>query len=61
MAKHHGGTDHIQGRLSRGTQARPNAVHGGSGRPHGITHGPPQPRIQGGTFGMGTLKKGQRK
>jgi hypothetical protein len=55
--KLHGGTHHVQGTLNRGTTPRPNPLHAGSGRRQGVTHGAPQPRVQGGTFGMGTLKK----
>jgi hypothetical protein len=47
----------------KGTQPRPNPVHAGSGRQHGILHAPPSPGSavnRGGTFGMGTLKKGKR-
>jgi hypothetical protein len=44
----------------KGTQPRPNPVHAGSGRPHGILHAPPTAGSavnRGGTFSMGSLKK----
>jgi hypothetical protein len=61
--KKHGGTDHIQGQLNRGTKPKPNPFHAGSGWPHGVVHdAPTRPAVNaGGTFGMGTLKKGKRK
>jgi hypothetical protein len=43
MAKRHGGTNHVQGSLNRGTQPRPNPTHAGSGKSHGVTHAPPPP------------------
>jgi hypothetical protein len=46
MAKHHGGTHHVQGVLNRGTAPRPSPQHAGSGRPKGVTHAP-QPQIYG--------------
>jgi hypothetical protein len=41
----------------KGTAPQPAKIHAGMTRPLGVTRGPPQPRIQGGTFGMGTLKR----
>jgi hypothetical protein len=64
MVKKHGGTDHIQGRLNRGTEKRPSPIHHGSGKPVGVTHAPPPPGgavNRGGTFGMGSLKKGGKR
>jgi hypothetical protein len=58
--KHHGGTQHVQGALHRGTAPRPSPVHGGSGRPKGVVHAP-RPRVysnHGGTAArMGVLKR----
>jgi hypothetical protein len=66
MAKHHGGTDHIQGVLHRGPPPqRIYANHGGTSRPQGVTRGPPQPRqygLHGGTaLPMGVLSGKKRK
>jgi hypothetical protein len=59
MAKLHGGTHHVQGRLNRGTKPQPSPLHGGSGMPKGVVHAP-QPRVysvHGGTnLRMGVLK-----
>ena len=61
MAKHHGGTHHVQGRLNRGPRASPNPIHAGTGQPLGKVHGPPQPRqyvVHGGTaLRQGVLNK----
>jgi hypothetical protein len=61
--KKHAGSGKPQGVLNRGTHTRPSPLHGGSGRPKGVVHAPsPRPAVNaGGTFGMGTLKKGKRK
>ena len=60
MARH-GGTDHVQGQLNRGTAKKPSPYHHGSGKPLGGLHGPPGPRkygLHGGTAApMGQLKK----
>jgi hypothetical protein len=64
MVKKHGGTDHVQGSLHRGTAPKPSPYHGGSGRPKGVTNGPPKPGAavnRGGTFGMGVLAGKKRK
>jgi hypothetical protein len=59
--KRHAGSGKPQGSLNRGTPSRVYANHGGTDLRQGVVRGPPQPRVQGGTFGMGTLKKGKRK
>jgi hypothetical protein len=59
MTRTHGGTK-LPRTLNKGTHPRPNPVHAGSGRSHGITHAPPPPGgtvNRGSVFGMGTLKK----
>jgi hypothetical protein len=66
LSKYHGGTQHTR-TLHRGSpkpEATTSGFHGGSGKAKGITHAPPPPGGAvncGGTFGMGTLKKGKRK
>ena len=63
MAKHHGGTDHVQGQLNRGPRSPPattaGELHGGTHLVKGQTKGPPRPRqytFHGGTrLAMGTL------
>jgi hypothetical protein len=67
MAKRHGGTDHIQGKLNRGgLKSQPHPVHAGSGRPLGVVHSGVQPRIYTGNHGgtalpMGVLSGKKRK
>jgi hypothetical protein len=57
MAKHHGGTHHIQGVLeNRGTAPRPSPLHGGTNLPKGVTHAP-QPRVYG-NHGGTSLRQG---
>jgi hypothetical protein len=60
MAKHHGGTHHVQGQLNRGTAPKPSPIHHGSEKPLGVLHAPPSPGgavNRGGTFSMGRIKK----
>ena len=61
MAKHHGGTHHVQGVLNRGTKPKPSPYHHGSGKPVGVLHAPPSP---GGTVNAANYaahKVGKRK
>jgi hypothetical protein len=55
MVKLHAGTGIPHGHQNKGTAPKPAKIHAGMARPLGVLRGPPQPRIQGGTFGMGTL------
>jgi hypothetical protein len=67
MAKHHGGTDHIQGTLQRGGPGarRVYANHGGTSLQQGKVHEGVPPRVyanHGGTsLPMGTLSGKKRK
>jgi hypothetical protein len=58
MAKHHGGTHHIQGTLNRGTVPRPSPTHAGSGRPKGILHAAPtKPMINSANYGAQKIRR----
>jgi hypothetical protein len=62
ISQFHGGTK-LPRTLHKGTKPQPS-VHHGSGKPLGVLHAPPPAGStvnRGGTFGMGTLKKGKRK
>ena len=66
MQKIHGGSGIPHGTLrgKGGPKPRVYAYHGGTSLPMGQVHAPPMPGgavNKGGTFGMGTLKKGKRK
>jgi hypothetical protein len=64
MKKLHGGTHHVQGRLTRRTKPQPSQIHHGSGKPLGVLHAPPPAGSavnRGGSFGMGVLAGKKRK
>jgi hypothetical protein len=59
MTQFHGGTK-LPRTLHKGTEPKPNPLHGGSGAPRGVVHAAPAAGgsvNRGGTFGMGALKK----
>jgi hypothetical protein len=64
MKKIHAGSGILHGHLNKGARPKPSPIHPGSGKPVGVLRAPPSPGSavnRGGTFGMGSLKKGKRK
>jgi hypothetical protein len=64
MQKLHAGSGIPHGTLHRGTDKKPSPYHHGSSKSLGVLHSPPAAGgavNRGGTFGMGTIKKGKRK
>jgi hypothetical protein len=58
MAKHHGGTHHVQGVLHRGTKPQPSPYHHGSGKPLGVVNvAPTLPQINSANYGGSKLKR----
>jgi hypothetical protein len=56
--KKHGGTDHAQGVINRGTKPKPNPFHAGSGRPHGaINDAPMRPAVNSANYGGHKVKR----
>jgi hypothetical protein len=56
--KTHGGTNHVQGRLNRGTQPKPNPNHAGSGKPHGqVTEALTRPAVNAANYAGQAVKR----
>ena len=58
MAKHHGGTHHVQGSLHRGTKPQPSPIHHGSGKPLGVvTKAPTRPAVNAANYAGQKVKR----